>query len=121
MNPHARHIEKFSHGFAKWAGTSRAFVMAIILTLIWLLSGIFFAYSTNWEASFNSFTSIIMFLMLFVMQRANNKEALAIQVKLNELISTQKTANNSLINIEESTEQDIKDIQEYHRRVSQKG
>ncbi len=117
---YSRHLEKFSHTCAGWIGTSGAFLIAIILIVLWLISGVFFAYSNSWQTSFTSFTSVITFLMLFLMQRSDNKKYLAIQVKLNELIASKRGASNSLINIEEASEQDIKNIYNTHRELIQR-
>jgi len=113
------HVEKFSHHVARWAGTSIAFIVVISLLFIWLVTGFFVSYSNGWAVAFGIFLSITSFILLFIMQRANTKDLMAIHLKLNGLIASQHTASNELINIEEATEEDIKHMHELHRKLSQ--
>ena len=111
-------LEHFSHSLAKWTGTSLAFIIAALVIIAWIVIGYFLSYSPGWQGAVAIFTGIVSFILLFIMQRANNKELLAIQVKLNELIATERKANNNLINIEESSEEKIREIYEKHRDLS---
>ena len=107
-------MESFTHGFAQWAGTSGGFVTAIATVVLWLIAGQFFHFSQAWENSLSVYIAIITFLMIFLMQRSQRKELLALQVKLNELIAATKDADNQIINIEQQAEDEIAQVHEAH-------
>ena len=79
--------ERFATGVTKATGSTGAFIFAFILVIAWALSGPFFHYSENWQLVINTGTTIITFLMVFLIQKAQNKDSLAIQLKLNELVA----------------------------------
>ena len=108
----SRLLEAFTHGFAQWAGTSGGFVTAIGTIVLWLLAGELFHFSATWENSLSVYIAVITFLMIFLMQRSQKKELLALHVKLNELISATHGADNQVINIEQQTEEEIAQVQE---------
>jgi low affinity Fe/Cu permease len=113
-------LEPFSHSFAKWTGTSWAFFIAFGLTLAWIVSGPFFHYSDSWQIAMNTVSSVVTFLMVFIMQRSQNKDTLAMQLKLNEIIVALEGANNHVIGIEESSEDDIKALLERHQALAER-
>jgi len=88
---------------------------------VWLLVGNFLHYSLQWENSFNAYIGIITFLMIFVTQRSQRKEILALHVKLNELVATSSKADNSVINIEALTEDEIVKAKETHDELAEEG
>ena len=100
----SRSFEHFTHRFAKWIGSATGFCAAFISIIFWLIIGKKFGFSNGWENAFTIYIGIITFLMIFLMQRAQNKEFAAMQVKLNELIAATGQADNKLINAEELTE-----------------
>ena len=102
-------MERFATWVTYWAGTNKAFVSACSIILIWLVTGPVFNYSDTWQLIINTGTTIITFLMVFLIQRTANKETHAINIKLNELI-LKSNASNKLINIEELTEKQIEEI-----------
>jgi len=106
-------LERFSRFFTTWAGSSWAFAVAVIVILVWAATGPIFHYSDTWQLVINTGTTIVTFLMVFLIQRAQNKDALAIQRKLNELLASQQGASNRLINLENWSEEDIVSL---HRR-----
>ena len=113
---HMHHfLEWFSGQATAWAGSSWSFATAVGLLLLWALSGPLFGFSENWQLIVNTCTTIVTFLMVFLIQRAQNKESLAVQIKLNELLASQKGASNRLINAEDLTEDDIREL---HGRFS---
>jgi len=112
-------VEKFSVGFTKAAGSSPAFVIAFMLVLGWALSGPIFHYSQDWQLVINTGTTIITFLMVFLIQKSQNKDSLAIQLKLNELVAAHEFASNRLVNVENMTEEELKVIQNYYTRLSE--
>jgi low affinity Fe/Cu permease len=81
---------------------------AVSLILLWASSGPLFEYSEKWQLTVNTGTTIVTFLMVFLIQRAQNKESLAVQIKLNELLASQKGASNHLINVEDMHEDEIR-------------
>jgi low affinity Fe/Cu permease len=113
-------IEKFSMVTTKAAGSSVAFVGALALIVIWGLTGPIFHYSETWQLVINTLTTIITFLMVFLIQKTQNKDSLAIQLKLNELVAAHEFASNRLINAENITEEELKVIQRFYAKLSDK-
>jgi low affinity Fe/Cu permease len=110
--------ERFAIGVTKATGSTAAFIMAFFVVLIWAVSGPFFHYSENWQLVINTGTTIITFLMVFLIQKAQNKDSLAIQLKLNELVAAHEFASNRLVNVENMSEEDLKVIQKYYAGLS---
>lgn len=100
-------MEKLALGCSAFTGTSPAFVIALSLVILWAVSGPFFHYSELWQMVINTATTIVTFLMVFLIQRAQNKDMISIHAKLNELIAAQEGASNMLVNIEDATEQEL--------------
>jgi len=108
-------LEHFSHTITVWAGSSWAFAGALLIVAVWGLTGPLFGYSDTWQLVINTGTTIVTFLMVFLIQRTQNKDALAMQVKLNELLAAQQGASNRLINLEDWSEEEIVAL---HQRFS---
>jgi low affinity Fe/Cu permease len=100
-------LENFSRRVTAWSGSSLAIGLATLTIIVWAASGPLFHYSDTWQLVINTGTTIVTFLMVFLIQRAQNKDSLAIQVKLNELLASQPGASNRLINLENWSEEDI--------------
>jgi len=100
-------LERFSRHVTLWSGSSWAFAIALLVVMVWALTGPIFHYSDTWQLVINTGTTIVTFLMVFLIQRAQNKDALAIQLKLNELLASQQGASNRLINVEDWSEDEI--------------
>jgi len=113
----AEQIEDLTHRFAKWAGRTSGFVTAFMSLIIWFIIGGLYHFSSDWESAVQIYIGIITFLMIFLMQRAQNKELSAVHLKLNELIAVTKDADNHLINAEELTEKEIKEVHEIHSKI----
>jgi low affinity Fe/Cu permease len=113
-------LSKFLEQFAVWmtkrVGSSWAFLTAVLLTIGWLVTGPLFDYSDTWQLVMNTFTSIVTFLMVFLLQRSQNKDALAMQIKLDELLGAVKGASNRLIDVEDLSEEEVREL---HRRFQQ--
>ena len=110
-------LEKFSHQATKATGTSLAFVLAVAVILVWGITGPIFKYSDTWQLVINTGTTIITFLMVFLIQRAQNKDALAIHLKLNEIVAALEGASNRLIDVEDLTEPEIDALRNYYKRL----
>ena len=110
-------LEIFTHRFAKWAGSASGFVTALFSILIWLVAGLVYGFSQNWELGLLIYIGVITFLMVFLIQRSQNKDISTLHLKLNELIATTKHADNSLINVEALTEKEISEVQAIHRKI----
>lgn len=111
-----KHLERFSHAVTCWVGSSWAFAIAVAVIVVWAATGPLFDYSETWQLIINTGTTIVTFLMVFLIQRSQNKESLAVQVKLNELLAAQLGATSELINAEDLSEEQINDL---HRRFSE--
>ena len=112
-------LENFATAVSKATGSNSAFIIALALVLIWGATGPIFHYSENWQLVINTGTTIITFLMVFLIQKAQNKDSLAIQLKLNELVAAHEFASNRLVNVENMTESEMKVIQKYYSRLSE--
>ncbi len=111
-------FEKFSNTATAFTGSSYAFLGALAVVIIWAASGPFFNYSETWQLVINTGTTIITFLMVFLIQKAQNKDSKAIQIKLNELIAASKTTSNRIVNIEDLTEEELDQIHKYYEKLS---
>jgi len=112
-------LEHFSRRITIWSGTSWAFSLALLVVVVWGVTGPVFHYSDTWQLVINTGTTIVTFLMVFLIQRAQNKDALAIQVKLNELLASQKGASNRLINVEDWSEEEVVALHERFAKLSE--
>jgi low affinity Fe/Cu permease len=101
-------LERCSQKATEWTGTAWAFVLACLSIVTWGVTGPIFHFSDTWQLVINTSTTIITFLMVFLIQRTQNKDSLAIHVKLNELLATKKGASNLLINVEDMSEGEVK-------------
>jgi len=111
-------IEKFSSIATRAAGSSAAFLLAVFIVVVWGAAGPFFHFSEIWQMVINTSTTIITFLMVFLIQKSQNKDSLAIQLKLNELLAAHEFASNRLVNAENITEDELKTIQNYYAKLS---
>src|SRR5262245_23416888 len=96
-------FDKFSNKVSRGAGKPAASVFAFVLVLAWAVSGPFLGYSQTWQLIINTSTTVLTFLMVFIIQQSQNRDNMAVQLKLNELIACHKRASNRLIDIEELT------------------
>src|ERR1041385_2160088 len=110
-------LEKFSHQATKATGTSGAFVLAVLVILVWGITGPIFHFSDTWQLVINTGTTIVTFLMVFLIQRAQNKDALAIHLKLNEIVAALEGASNRLIDVEDLTEDEIVTLHTHYREL----
>ena len=104
-------LEKLAHRLTHLAGSPGAYILAIGFTLVWLVSGPFLRFSDNWQLIMKTASGTVTFIMVFLIQRSQNKHYLAMQIKLNEIIAALHGANNRMINIEDLSEGEINSIQ----------
>ncbi|CAN5526169.1 hypothetical protein BH11BAC2_BH11BAC2_20050 [soil metagenome] len=112
-------FEKLSSKVTKASGSTYAIVSAFSIVIIWLISGPFANYSEQWQLVINTGTTIITFLMVFLIQKSQNKDSLAIQLKLNELVAANEMASNRLVDVESMTEDELKIIHQYYHKLSE--
>jgi len=113
-------LERLSRRVSAWTGSSWAFGLATLVIIVWAVTGPLFGYSDTWQLVINTGTTIVTFLMVFLIQRAQNKDALAIQLKLNELLASQRGASNRLINLEDWSEEDIVALHQRFEKLEQR-
>lgn len=113
-----RWFERISSAATAWTGSTPALVSAGTMIVVWLLTGPLFHYSDTWQLVMNTITSIITFLMVFLIQRTQNKDALAVQLKLNELVAALEGPSNRLIDVEDLTERELKVLHTYYKRLA---
>ena len=99
-------------------GNPATFICACLVIVIWVLTGPVFHYSDTWQLVINTSTSVITFLMVFVIQEAQNKDTMALQLKLNELIAATNGASNRVLNIEDMTEAEMQLLKKFYSKLS---
>jgi len=105
-------FRKFAHKASHAVGTAWAFLAAVTLIVVWAISGPFLHFSDPWQLTINTSTTIITFLMVFLIQNAQNRDSQALHLKLDELLRSQEKARTGLINLEELSDKEIKRFQE---------
>jgi low affinity Fe/Cu permease len=118
QTPKESPLEKLSQSATQWTGGSAAFGAACGVVVLWLVTGPLFGFSDTWQLVINTGTTIVTFLMVFLIQRAQNKESRAIQLKLNELVAALQGASNRLVNAEDLSEGELETLQRYYSRLS---
>lgn len=111
-------FEIFAAAMTRFSGSTLAFVIAMTIIFVWGISGPLFNYSDRWLSVITTFATIVTFLMVFLIQRAQNKESLALQLKLNEIITGISGASNRLVDVENSSEQELKDLKNYYGNLT---
>ncbi len=105
-NPTMGLAERFARLVTNWAGSSSAFGIAVLIILVWAVTGPIYDFSNTWQLVINTGTTIVTFLMVFLIQRSQNKDSHAVHLKLNELLAAKKGASNRLISVEDLSEQE---------------
>ena len=111
-------MERVALRATQWSGTSAAIVLAAGIIVVWLITGPIFDFSDTWQLIINTGTTIVTFLMVFLIQRSQNKEAIALQLKLNELVAAIAGASNRLINVEDLSEEEVHTLHKHYRELS---
>jgi len=115
--------KSFFERFAEWAtkatGSSVAFLVAVGIVIVWSLTGPLFDYSETWQLVINTGTTIITFLMVFLIQKTQNKDSKAIHLKLNELIAASGGCSNRMVDIEDITEEELDQLHKFYEKLAQ--
>ncbi|MCA1558944.1 MAG: low affinity iron permease family protein [Acidobacteria bacterium] len=114
----SRPLEELSTAITRWTGGTTAFALAVAVIVAWLVSGPVFGFSDTWQLVINTGTTIVTFLMVFLIQRSQNKDSMAIQLKLNELVAAVKGASNRLIDVEDLSEAELKALHDFYVRLA---
>jgi low affinity Fe/Cu permease len=111
-------FDRFSYKVTKAAGSPAAFLMALFTIVIWMISGPVFKFSDTWQLVINTGTTIITFLMVFIIQQSQNKDTVAIHLKLNEIIAALEGASNRMIDVEDLTADELEVVKKYYIKLS---
>lgn len=112
-------FERFSTKVTRAVGKPLAFTLAVFVILAWVVTGPLFHYSDSWQLVINTGTTIITFLMVFIIQQSQNKDAIALQLKLNELIASSASASNRLVNVEDISAEELDTLKKFYIRLSE--
>lgn len=111
-------FERVSHAATMFSGTTSAFITALSIIIMWLLTGPVFNYSDTWQLVINTGTTVITFLMVFLIQRAQNKDSKALHLKLNELVASLKGPSNRLVDVEDLSEEELDILALYYKNLA---
>ena len=111
-------LERFSHKATQATGTSMAFALALGAIIVWGITGPLFQFSNTWQLVINTGTTIVTFLMVFLIQRTQNKDSLAVHLKLNEIVAAIEGASNRLIDVEDLTEDEIAMLHKHFQKLA---
>jgi low affinity Fe/Cu permease len=109
--------ERFAYRATRWTGRPSAFGLAVAIVLVWLATGPIFRFSDTWQLVINTGTTVVTFLMVFLIQHAQNKDTRAMELKLNELVAAVEGASNRLIDVEELSEEELDVLQDHYRKL----
>ena len=111
-------FDRMATRVTKASGRPAAFIIACVLIIVWAVTGPIFHYSDTWQLVINTGTTIITFLMVFIIQQTQNKDTIALQIKLNELIASSETASNRLVSVEDLTTDDLEMLKNFYMKLS---
>jgi len=118
-NSFGRVLERLATSVTHWTGGTSAFALAAATIIIWLVTGPVFGYSDTWQLVINTGTTVVTFLMVFLIQRTQNKDSLAIQLKLNEIVAAIPGASNRLIDVEDLSEDELMKLHRFYSRLAE--
>jgi low affinity Fe/Cu permease len=110
-------FRRFAHAISRMVGAPITFTLAVLVVIGWGLTGPLYRYSDTWQLVINTGTTIVTFLMVFLIQNTQNRDSRAIHLKLDELIRAGKGARNKLVNLEEMTDEELDQLQEQFQKV----
>ena len=109
------YFTEFAHHTSRFSGSPWVFTIAVLVILVWAISGPLFGFSDTWQLIINTSTTIVTFLMVFLIQNTQNRDALAVQVKLSELIIKMQGARNDFAQIEDLTDKELEELHDIIR------
>ena len=113
-------FRKFSHKTSDAVGSPWAFILALVVIIGWAVTGPLFGFSDTWQLVINTGTTIVTFLMVFLIQNTQNRDAKAIHLKLDELIKGVEGARTGMVDLEEMTDEELKELQEEFKRIHER-
>jgi low affinity Fe/Cu permease len=113
-------FNRLANEAARILGTATAFGIALLIVLVWSGTGPFFDYSDTWQLVINTGTTIVTFLMVFLIQNTQNRDSAAIQLKLDEIIRSTKGAHNAMLDLENLSQSDLNDIRACYAELAEK-
>jgi low affinity Fe/Cu permease len=114
-----KHFETFCNHMTKATGSPAAVIVAFSVILVWAVTGPLFHFSDTWQLVINTGTTIITFIMVFIIQHSQNKDTVAMHIKLNELIAANGRASNRVVNIEDLTENELQTLKKFYITLSE--
>ena len=112
-------FENFARAVTRFTGSTPAFIVAAGVIVVWGLTGPLFHYSDTWQLVINTGTTIVTFLMVFLIQRSQNNDSRAVHLKLNEVVAALEGASSRLVNVEDLSEDELKVLHHYYRRIAE--
>ena len=112
-------FERFASWATRWTGSTLAFILAAASIVLWAVTGPLFHWSDTWQLVANTVTTIVTFLMVFLIQRAQNKDSLAMQLKLNEVVAAIEGASNRLISVEDLSEEELRTLHKHYAKLAE--
>jgi len=114
----SRVLERLSHRVTEWSGSSWGVASAALVIVAWALSGPVFHYSDTWQLVINTGTTIVTFLMVFLIQRSQNKDSQAVHIKLNEIVAAIEGASNRLVAVEDLSEAELHALHAHYKKLA---
>ena len=108
-------FERIAHVATKFTGSTAGFMLALLIIIVWIITGPLFHFSDTWQLVINTGTTVVTFIMVFLIQRSQNKDSKAIHLKLNELVASLKGPSNRLVDVEDLTEEELETLSKYYR------
>lgn len=110
---------KFCQSLSNWAGSSKTFILAIVLIVVWASTGPFFHYNDTWQLIINTSTTIITFLMVFLIQNTQNRDNDVLHIKIDELLRVTKEAQNAVLNLDALDTKELHNIRKQYKRIGE--
>lgn len=110
---------KFAQGLSRWAGSPRTFMAAIVLICLWASSGPWFHYNDTWQLIINTSTTIITFLMVFLIQNTQNRDNDVLHIKIDELLRVTKDAQNALLSLDNLDQDELRELRKKYKALGQ--
>lgn len=110
-------FSKFSQGLSKWAGSGKTFLAAVVLIVIWAMTGPMFNYNDTWQLIINTSTTIITFLMVFLIQNTQNRDNDVLHLKIDELLRATTDAQNAMLSLDKMDHKELRDLRKKYEEL----